>query len=333
MNTVQEIAGYTVHPAAAVFPLIEGDDFDDLCESIRHHGVQHPAVVRGTELLDGRNRMRACERLKAEGWAGSCPTVEWKDDCRNVAEWIWDTNAIRRHMDDDGIAMASSVIWPLIAKENEARKAASKFDSETARKAAKARHAAGTKTSPPQKRDEKAKAARSTVGQVAKKAGTSMHKARQAVNVLKAIERGELPADTAKDVMAGKKKLRDVAAEASPKVPDSKGHAPSNAALNGNTWQRVFKALRVVRDGCEKLTKNRSVRRKYAAKELRLMADTIERDGKCQEQQANSEREEEPDRMLEEISYYALAFLDACPDRVNELEGLLLTWVSRCKQR
>ncbi len=217
------IGGFTVHPAAAVFPLIEGDDFDDLCDSIRSHGVQHPAVVRGSELLDGRNRMRACERLKTEGWAGSCPTVEWRDDGRNVAEWIWDTNAIRRHMDDDGIAMASSVIWPLIAKENEARKASSKFDSE---KAKKARATVGTKTSPPSKRDEKSKAARSTVGQVAAKAGTSMHKARQAVAVQKAIEAGELPAETAKQVMAGKKKLRDVA----PK-PERKKREPKHRTM------------------------------------------------------------------------------------------------------
>lgn len=46
-----------------------------------------------------------------------------------------------------------------------------------------------------------------------------------------------------------------------------------------------------------------------------------------------ADEEMEPDRMLDEISYYALAFLDACPERADELEGLLLTWVSRCKQR
>lgn len=46
-----------------------------------------------------------------------------------------------------------------------------------------------------------------------------------------------------------------------------------------------------------------------------------------------TDEEVEPDRMLDEISYYALAFLDACPERADELEGLLLTWVSRCKQR
>jgi hypothetical protein len=221
----EEINGYTVHPAASVFPLIEGDDFEDLCESIRTHGVQHPAVVRGSELLDGRNRMRACERLKSEGWTGSCPTVEWKDDGRNVAEWIWDTNAIRRHMNDDGLAMASSAIWPLIAKENEARKAATKFDSEKAKNAAKARHAVRTKSDEPQKRDTKAENARSTVGQVAAKAGTSMHKARQAVAIQKAIDAGELPAETAKEVMAGKKKLRDVAPKTKPK-PNAKKDEP-----------------------------------------------------------------------------------------------------------
>jgi ParB-like chromosome segregation protein Spo0J len=220
MNT-EAIGSYIVHPAAAVFPLIEGDDFNDLCESIRMHGVQHPAVVRGNELLDGRNRMRACESLKASGWSGSCPVVEWKDDGRNIAEWIWDTNAIRRHMDDDGIALASAAIWPLIAKESEARKAATKFDSEKASKAAKARHAVTTKTEEPQKRDRKAENARSTVGQVAAKAGTSMHKARQAVAVQKAIESGELPPETAKEVMSGKKKLRDVAPKRERKKPEA----------------------------------------------------------------------------------------------------------------
>jgi len=233
------LGGFTVHPAAAVFPLIEGDEFEDLCDSIRSHGVQHPAVVRGTELLDGRNRMRACERLKAEGWAGSCPIVEWKDDGRNVAEWIWDTNAIRRHMDDDGIVMASSVIWPLIAKENEARKAATKFKKgESGNPSGKKQ--VETKSSPPAKRDAKKKDAQSTVGQVAAKAGTSMHKARQAVAVQKAIEAGELPAETAKEVMAGKKKLRDVA----PKPKPNAKPKPKKAEPKHRTMAAILSDLR-----------------------------------------------------------------------------------------
>ena len=143
------IGGYRVHPAASVFPMIEGDEFDDLCESIRNHGVQHAAVVRGDELIDGRNRMRAVERLRADGWSGNCPVTEWVDDGRNVAEWIWETNAIRRHMTEDGLVYASAAIWPLIAKENEARREASKFDKAKATEAAKARHAVTTKSSSP----------------------------------------------------------------------------------------------------------------------------------------------------------------------------------------
>lgn len=231
--SIEVIAGFTVHPAAAVFPLIEGDDFNDLCESIRMHGVQHPAVVRGNELLDGRNRMRACEALKSQGWSGSCPVVEWKDDGRNVAEWIWDTNALRRHMDDDGIAMASSAIWPLIAKENEARREAAQFKKGECPNPAgrKGKEQVTTKSCEPVPRDRKAEHARSTVGQVAAKAGTSMHKARQAIAVQKAIEAGELPAETAKEVMAGKKKLRDVAPKPAKKKEQPK-HRSMKAILD-----------------------------------------------------------------------------------------------------
>jgi hypothetical protein len=245
------IGGFTVHPAAAVFPLIEGDDFSDLCESIRMHGVQHPAVVRGSELLDGRNRMRACEALKAEGWSGSCPVVEWNDDGRNVAEWIWDTNALRRHMDDDGIAMASSAIWPLIAKENEARKAATKFKKgESGNPSGKKQ--VRTESSEPAKRDTKSENARSTVGQVAAKAGTSMHKARQAVAVQKAIESGELPAGTAQEVMSGKKRLRDVAPKPERKKREQK-HRTMAAILSDlrdllAEWKNADHNAEVLRD-------------------------------------------------------------------------------------
>lgn len=221
------VGGYAVHPAASVFPLMEGEEFENLVESIRARGVVHPVVVRRAsggdgvdELIDGRNRLRAAEEARNRGVRVDVPVVEWNDDGRNIAEWIWDTNATRRQMTDDGIAIASAAIWPLIAKENEARREASKFDKAKATEAAKARHAVNTKSCSPQKREAKPMHARSTVGQVAAKAGTSMHKARQAIAVQKAIEAGELPAEAAKEVMAGKKKLRDVAPKKKKPVSD-----------------------------------------------------------------------------------------------------------------
>lgn len=234
MSEAATIGGYVVHPAAAVFPLIEGDEFDNLVESIINNGIHHPIVVRrgpdADELIDGRNRLLAVEAAREQGHKVTVPVVEWKDDGRNVAEWIWDTNAMRRQMTDDGIAIASAAIWPLIAKENEARREASQFDKAKATEAAKARHAVTTESWSPQKRDRKAAHARSTVGQVAAKAGTSMHKARQAIAVQKAIEAGELPAETAKEVMAGKKKLREVAPKKERPAPERK-HRSMKAIL------------------------------------------------------------------------------------------------------
>lgn len=225
------VGGYAVHPAASVFPLMEGEEFENLVESIRARGVIHPIVVlrasgsgQVDELLDGRNRLRAAAEARNRGVRVDVPVVEWTDDGRNIAEWIWDTNATRRQMTDDGIAMASSAIWPLIAKENEARREASKFTKGQSGNPSGKKQVT-TKTSSPadggplwpvvqeeaRKAQKRERDARSTVGQVAAKAGTSMHKARQAIAVQKAIEAGELPAETAKEVMAGKKKLRDVA--------------------------------------------------------------------------------------------------------------------------
>jgi protein gp37 len=49
-----------VHPAANLLPLITGDDFQALCESIGKYGLEEPVVfTHDGRLLDGRNRLRA----------------------------------------------------------------------------------------------------------------------------------------------------------------------------------------------------------------------------------------------------------------------------------
>ena len=52
-----------IHPAAEAFPLLAGDELDDLVEDIRRNGQVEPIVFVGGQLLDGRNRVVACERL------------------------------------------------------------------------------------------------------------------------------------------------------------------------------------------------------------------------------------------------------------------------------
>jgi hypothetical protein len=204
---MEEICGYKVHPAASLFPLIEGEEFEELVESIKTNGQQHPIIVDGDILIDGRNRLRAIMQLVEQGDYVEPRIEKWKHDGRSITEWIYDTNFVRRHMTEDARVFVSSAICKIIAKENDERKKAAAFDSA---KAKAARATVRTDSSEPSQRDHKAEDARSTVGQVAKKAGTSMHKARQAIAVQKAIDAGEMPAEVGKEIVAGKKKLKDV---------------------------------------------------------------------------------------------------------------------------
>ena len=193
--------------------------------------------------------------------------TRWDGSMGNVCEWIWETNATRRQLTDDAVTLASAAIWPLINAENRARKEAAQFDSE---KAKAARATVRTESYEPSKRDTKAENARSTVGQVAAKAGTSMHKARQAVAVQKAIGAGELPASTAKEVMKGEKKLRDVA----PK----KG--PSKQSQSNRLKDKLMTLMIDVRRAVEQLDETcgpESARRQTVVEELRRLANYLDK--------------------------------------------------------
>ena len=207
------IGGYRVHPAASVFPLLEGDDFENLVQSILLIGVQHPIVVMrhpdGDILIDGRNRLRAIEKARATRSHIHVPIQEWIDDGRSICEYIHEVNMNRRHLTADAMALAGAQIWELIKKEREAIQKASQFKKGQSGNPT-GKKQVDTKTCPPAPRNTKKKHANSTAGQVASLAKTSIHKARQAIAVHKEVADGKLPKEVADEVMAGKKKLRDV---------------------------------------------------------------------------------------------------------------------------
>src|SRR6476620_1526288 len=52
--------GRAFHPLANLFPLMEGREFEELVADIKANGLHGCTVVLDDQILDGRNRYRAC---------------------------------------------------------------------------------------------------------------------------------------------------------------------------------------------------------------------------------------------------------------------------------
>jgi hypothetical protein len=230
MGQQEKICDYVIHQAASVFPLLEGERFQALVDSIAAHGVQNPIVSHKGEVLDGRNRLRAVMKLRDEGHKVELPCVEWDAKCAlSATEWVAAQNLDRRHLSADAYVTATAAINRILRSEARKRRQSNlKRDAGPGRGRKKTE---ATKPSPRFFENTKAKDARSSVGQVAAKAGTSMHKARQAVKLDKAVEEGTVPEQVQRDVVAGKRKLKDVVASLPCSKPAKRKSKPRKADL------------------------------------------------------------------------------------------------------
>ena len=110
-----------VHPAAALFPLMKGPEFGLLVEDIDEHGLREPVVMHQGLVLDGRNRLRACEI------AGKEPRfVEW-DGVGSPLAFVLSRNLHRRHLSESQRAMIAARAREMFEEEAAERKRAGHF--------------------------------------------------------------------------------------------------------------------------------------------------------------------------------------------------------------
>jgi hypothetical protein len=133
---------FPVHPAANLFPMLQGQAFDELVDDIRQNGLKEPVVFYKGELLDGRNRYRACLVL------GIKPDAAEIDEDENFdpLKWVLSMNLHRRHLTTSERAMVAAKIrqgFDDEAKERQTRKPADSVVENLPQQKGKARDKAG----------------------------------------------------------------------------------------------------------------------------------------------------------------------------------------------
>jgi N6-adenosine-specific RNA methylase IME4 len=89
------------HPLSEIFPLMEGEPFDDLVADIQAHGVREPIWLYEKQILDGRNRYLASMVAGVD-----CPVRDYAGD--DPAAFIVSLNLKRRHLDEGQRAMVAA---------------------------------------------------------------------------------------------------------------------------------------------------------------------------------------------------------------------------------
>lgn len=94
------------HPLANLFPLMEGEAFQTLCQDIKGRGMEDPIWLYDGQILDGRNRYRAHQEMGLEVDAEQFRVYAGDDPLGFVVS----KNLHRRHLDESQRALVAARI-------------------------------------------------------------------------------------------------------------------------------------------------------------------------------------------------------------------------------
>ena len=106
---------YKFHEVAGLFPLLEGKPFNELVEDIKKNGLLEPIWLAEEQIVDGRNRYKACKKAGIEpsfrNWVGN----------GSLVSFVVSLNLKRRHLTKDQSACVVVDALPLYEKEAKKR--------------------------------------------------------------------------------------------------------------------------------------------------------------------------------------------------------------------
>ena len=237
-----------VHPAAEAFPLLAGPDFDALVDDIKKKGVLQPPVFHRDVLLDGRNRVRACEQLGVD-----YDYEEWDGRGGSPTAYIASVNIQRRHLTFDQRCAAGVVLEKEFAKEAAARrKVGQRRGGKTAGRGRPKSNSSPVHAPGSYRRDRATTRQSEATEQAAREVGvsrTSIQKAKRLLDDKKTLNA----------VRAGKKTLGQVRREKKAETPD--------AIARNHPHVRWLAAVRKTSALLADMDKHRGTLKKVLAKE------------------------------------------------------------------
>jgi DNA modification methylase len=111
-----------IHEVCAIFPMMSVEEFSGLKEDIAVNGQREPVWTYRGEVIDGRNRLKACEELRVT------PKVKEWDGKGSLVEFVVSLNLHRRHLTSSQKAACGTDIEERLAVEAKERQRASGGD-------------------------------------------------------------------------------------------------------------------------------------------------------------------------------------------------------------
>ena len=191
-STMEKYSDFRIHPAADVFPMLDDKSYQALKADIAANGQWEMIMMHDEQIIDGRNRLKACCELGIEPSIGELPID--LDPCN----YIVGVNLHRRHLDKGQRSMIADKLATM-------RQGEKKADT-------------GIPVSPPSQAEAAAMLNVSV---------DSVQKARTVRNnatpeVVAAVERGELSLNAAVETVKPKTTSSETPAAPRPPKPEAK---------------------------------------------------------------------------------------------------------------